>query len=147
MIGETIGGEQRAPRGPAHTERPPQDGFATTGVPSGPADVAALAAGAALPLQPRPEPRPGRPPGTEPAAVPDTAAAATDATTAASATAAAPAPTTASSTPTDSGSRPSASQHHVRTTWFALSGMTYSGQQGCNTYSTVNALSPQCSHG
>ena len=100
MIGQTLGGEQRAPRGSAHTERLAQDGSAATGVPAGCASGAALATGATVPLQPGPEH--GWPPGAEPAAVPDAAAAATAATTAASATAAAPAPTTASSTSTDS---------------------------------------------
>ena len=102
MIGQTLGGEQRAPRGSAHTERLAQDGSAATGVPAGSAADAGLTSGATVPLQPGPEHRPGRPPGAEPAAVPDAAAAATAATTAASATAAAPAPTTASSTSTDS---------------------------------------------
>ena len=102
MIGQTLGGEQRAPRGSAHTERLAQDGSAATGVPAGCASGAALATGATVPLQPDPEHRPGRPPGAEPAAVPDAAAAATAATTAASTTAAASAPTTASSTSTDS---------------------------------------------
>ena len=116
--GQTLGGEQRAPRGSAHTERLAQDGSAATGVPAGSAADAAFAAVAAtVPLQPGPQHRPGRPPGAEPAAIPDAAATAT----AASATAAAHPPATAYPAAAASGSGPSASQHHVWTTWFTIS--------------------------